>query len=117
MERLFETSFVRTANRCNKLLAPEGQDRLQLADVHLDTGKLTKAGEYRMADNVYAKLAQDVAAGDPSAVDESVRRNILAFHADMNRPNWAQTGGDEWRRTLAAVGKLRWAGGATRVQQ
>ncbi len=116
-EKLFETSFDRTIDRYRELLAQQGQGRLQLADLDLDTGKPTQAGEYRMADNVYAKLARDLAAKEPSAANQTARSNVLAFYGDMSRPNWAQTDRHEWRRTVAAVGKLRSEESASRVQQ
>jgi hypothetical protein len=116
-ERMFEDSVDRTLDRYGRLLHEQGNHQLQLADLDFDTGKPTRPGEYRMADNAYAQLAEALARKDPSPANLAVRQNVLAFFNDLNQPYWTKEKPDEWRETVAAVGKLKAEGSASRVQQ
>jgi len=116
-ERLFEDSFDHTLDRYDHLLKQQGVRPLQLADLDFDTGKPTRPGEYRMADNAYATLAQKLAEKDPSSMDPSVRQNVLAFFSDLNQPYWTKQKREEWLETVAAVEKLKSEGAASRMQQ
>jgi hypothetical protein len=116
-ERFFEDSFDRTLDRYDRLLHEQRARQLQLADLDFDTGKPTRPGEYRMADNAYAQLAEKLARKDPGSVDPAVRQNVLAFFSDLNQPYWTKEKRKEWLETVAAVEKLRSEGTASRVQQ
>jgi hypothetical protein len=116
-ERYFEDSFDRTPDRYDRLLRTQGARPLQLADLNFDTGKPTRPGEYRMADDTYAQLAEELAKKDPASVDPSVRQNVLAFFADLSQPYWTKEKRKEWLETVAAVEKLKSEGSASRVSQ
>lgn len=106
-DKLFEASFNSTLDVYRKLLQEQEQKRLQLADRDFDTGKLTRPGEYRMADNAYAKLAIKLAGKDPATIPADVRQNVLAFFNDLNQPYGTKENSKEWQATVAAVEKLR----------
>lgn len=57
-EKLFMESFNRTLDTYRNLLTGVAEDHLELPNVNFDTGKPARAGEYRMADATYAKLAE-----------------------------------------------------------
>jgi hypothetical protein len=116
-ERLFEDSFDRTLDRYGRLLHEQGVRQLQLADLDFDTGKPTRPGEYRMADDAYAELAEKLAHKDPASIDPAVRQNVLAFFSDLNQPYWTKQRRHEWIETVEAVEKLKSEGSASRVQQ
>lgn len=106
-ERLFQQSFDRALELYRSLVAMERSRQLQLADLDFDTGQPTRLGEYRMADDAYAKLAIKLADKDPAAVDPALRRNILGFFNDLNQPHAAKRDAKQWQQTIAAVEKLR----------
>jgi hypothetical protein len=116
-ERFFEDSFNRTLDRYDHLLREQGARQLQLADLDFDTGKPTRPGEYRMADNAYGQLAEKLARQDPASVNPDVRQNVLAFFSDLNQPYWIKEKRHEWIETVEAVEKLKSEGTASRVQQ
>lgn len=116
-ERLFEDSFDRALDRYDRLLHEQSRRQLQLTDLNFDTGKYTRPGEYRMADNAYAKLAQALADKDPATVNPAVRRNVLAYFGDLNQPYWTREKRKDWIETVAAVQKLKAEGTASRMQQ
>jgi hypothetical protein len=116
-ERLFEDSFDRTLDRYTRLLHEQGTHQLQLADLDFDTGKPTRPGEYRMADDAYAELAEELAKKDPASVNPAVRQDVLSFFGDLNQPYWTKERKHEWLQTVTAVQKLKSEGTASRMQQ
>jgi hypothetical protein len=87
------------------LLAAPDLRRLQLANRNFDTGELTRPGEYRRADETYAKLVTRLAEKD--SVDPLVRNSVLAFFGDLTQPYAIKADPEDWRETVAAVEKLR----------
>ena len=108
--RLFEDSFNGTLDQYRRLLADTGGDRLALQNRDFDTGKLTRPGEYRLADNAYSKLAEKLAERDPGTVDAQLLKNVLGFYADLDQPFATKKDARQWGKTLAALEKLRGAG-------
>ncbi len=104
---LFETSFNRTLDEYRILLMAEVRGKLVLADRDFDTGKPTRPGEYRLADDAYAKLAGKLADKDPAAIDPTLLKNVLAFYSDMQKPFATKKDPEEWRKLTAALDKLR----------
>ena len=105
VDKLFQDSFNRTLESYRALLAAPDLRRLQLANRNFDTGELTSPGEYRKADETYAKLAAKLAEKD--SVDPLVRDSVLAFFRDLNQPYAIKDDPEDWRETVAAVEKLR----------
>ena len=85
-EKLFQASFDRTLTEYRRLLADTGAGRLSLPNRDFDTGQPTRPGEYRLADEAYAKLARELADRDPATIDPKLRDNILAFFSDLSQP-------------------------------
>lgn len=114
-DKLFEASFDKTMDAYRALLAEQNARRLQLANRDFDTGKPTQPGEYRMADDAYAKLAVKLADKEPATVPPDVRANVLAFFSDLNQPyRTKEDNPKEWEAAVAAVGKLRAAESQTK---
>lgn len=105
-ERLFEESFDRTLDLYRSLLAEQARHDLALPARDLDTGKPTRPDEYRLADNTYAQLAILLAKRDPANVDPAVRRAVLAYFSNLNRPYGTKKKKKEWAETERAVQKL-----------
>lgn len=78
-EKLFVASFDDTVRRYRELLATPDLGRLQLVNNNFDTGKLTRMGEYHLADQTYAQLVARLSKTKvaPSA---SLQANIAAFY-------------------------------------
>jgi hypothetical protein len=107
-ERLFQESFNKTLALYRDLLAQHARGRLTLENRDFDTGAITKPGEYQLADETYARLAKKLAdAGKP--VNPRLLANVLAFFRDLNLPFAGKEDKQEWRKTVAAVEKLRQA--------
>jgi hypothetical protein len=104
-DKLFQQSFNRTLDNFREELKVRDPGQLQLANRDFDTGASTRPGEYRMADEAYAKLAMKLAEKD--AVESDVSDNVLAFFADLNQPYATKKDAAKWRETVAAIDKLR----------
>jgi len=87
-EKLFIASFKETMTRYGESLKAVGDGHLELRNENFDTGRPTRLGDYRMADNTYAKLLEKL-AGKPNISDE-LRKNILAFYGNSEGPPSAQ---------------------------
>jgi hypothetical protein len=106
-ESLFEASFDKTLDLYRTLLTDQQRQQLALENRDFDTGKATQPGEYKLADNAYARLATMLADRDPATVDASVRRDVLAFFRNLDLPYATKQDAKEWAKTVAAVEKLR----------
>jgi len=71
--------------------------QLPLTDVDLDTGKATTPGEYRLADDTYARLVRELALTKFSTADLGLRANILAYYGDTNKPLATKESKCEWK--------------------
>ena len=78
-ERLFLSSFNTTSERYKALLGDAGDQRLQLPNENFDTGRPTRRGDYRMADEAYEKLLEQFADA-PEKMSAELHANILAFY-------------------------------------
>jgi hypothetical protein len=88
-EKLFETSFNDTMQRYHALLIEVKENRLTLVNENFDTGKPTKLGEYKMADDTYADLLERLGKSK-SPVTPELRTNILAFYGTSEAPEKAR---------------------------
>jgi hypothetical protein len=106
-EKFFEDSFDRTMDLYRKLTGDVRASRLKLENRDFDTGNVTKPNEYRMADNAYAELAVKLADKDPASVDPKLRANVLEFFHDLDLPFAAKKDAKKWKKTVAALEKLK----------
>ena len=88
-EKLFEASFNGVMERYQALLADLKANRLKLANDNFDTGKPTRLGEYRMADDTYAELLQHLTKSKLTPTPE-LRANVLAFYGASEPPEKAR---------------------------
>jgi hypothetical protein len=88
-EKLFESSFNGVLERYHSLLGDVRANRLRLANDNFDTGKLTKLGDYKLADETYAELLEKLSKSK-SGVSSDLRKDILAFYGDAEAPEKAR---------------------------
>jgi hypothetical protein len=78
-EKLFLTSLDETIRSYRELLASVGDGQLQLVNENFDTGRPSHFGDYRLADQAYAKLLERF-DGTPAKISEPLRSNMLVFY-------------------------------------
>jgi len=84
-EKLFLNSLDETVRSYRELLTAVREDRLQLVNENFDTGQLARFGEYRLADQTYAKLLERLEA-TPANISEQLRANVLSFYGSSGSP-------------------------------
>jgi hypothetical protein len=104
VEQMYMHSFNETLALYQKLLLGQGEGRLRLENDNLDTGGATEAGAYRPADKSYATLLSRL-NGKP--VSDDLRRNILEFYADLEKPFATKKNPREWKNVLQELDMLK----------
>ncbi|HSB10675.1 MAG TPA: zinc dependent phospholipase C family protein [Blastocatellia bacterium] len=106
-ERLFVESLDATLTRYRALLRQARAGTANLQNTDFDTGKSTRAGEYKLADKTYAKLLKRLDRNGFSDITPELRQNILAFYSDLNAPIETKKDREEWQDTLQALNRLK----------
>jgi hypothetical protein len=106
-ERLFMESFNATLDLYRTTLGQVHGQKLDLQNTDFDTGKPTRAGEYKLADESYAKLLEKLEKDDFKTISPELRREILAFYSDLSAPIATKKDKDDWQDTLRALDKLK----------
>ena len=105
-ERLYMASFNAAVDRYRTLLAGQGEARFELPNENLDTGEITKAGEYKLTDAAYARLLDKLKDRYAEAPQE-LRGNILAFYRDLSVSFSTKTSGADWDMLLKELDRLK----------
>lgn len=85
-EELFLESFNVTVAQYTAMLEQMGKNEPDLENMQLDTGKPTEAGNYKLADETYAELLEELSDDDFEHVNPAVRANILQFYRQVPAP-------------------------------
>ena len=81
-EDLYIASIDHTVDNYKSLLAETGYDKLHLANTDFDTGRAARTGEYRLSDDAYAHLLDQLVQHNFDQVTGELRENILSFYGD-----------------------------------
>lgn len=106
-QALFIRSFDDVVQRYEGLLADERKNALVLEDKNFDTGAMTTAGSYRLADETYAELLDRLASQHFTGVTPGLRSNILAFYANLRAPIATKRNKNKWQTTLKELAALK----------
>jgi hypothetical protein len=80
-EDLYFKSINATVDQYRSFLHEVKADSLRLPNCDLDSGKATRAAEYTLADDTYAKLLQQLAAHKFDGLTPQLRDNIVSFYS------------------------------------
>ena len=89
-EQLFLESFRATVERYRDLLDTIGRERGPLENKNFDTGRPVRAGDYEMADAIYADWLSRLAKRHFEGVSAAVRANILEFYRGVREASVAK---------------------------
>jgi len=104
VEQLYMNSFNETLEHYRALLLAQQEQRLQLLNDNLDTGALTGAATYRLADQTYAKLLNKT-SGKP--VSDALRRDLLSYYADLEKPFATKRNSKAWHELIKELDTLK----------
>jgi hypothetical protein len=88
-------------------LVRKNRDKFTLPNRDFDTGKPTKPSEYKLADETYARLVEQLAETKFNLVSPELKANIVAFYGANEFRQLPDMPEDEWRKVESAVGDLK----------
>jgi len=109
VEKLFVESFTRSAAQYNAALENVSHKKLELEDRNYDTGSVTLAGTYRLADHVYAEWLDLLAKKNFAALTPAITTELLGYYHDASAPNDTKKHPKKWKRVLTELADLKTA--------
>jgi hypothetical protein len=106
-EDMYFKSINTTVDQYRIYLQQVRAGSLELANCDFDTGKETKAAEYSLTDDTYAKLLDQLAERKFDLTSADLRDNILNFYSDLSLPLETKKDNVRWQSVLASLDRLR----------
>ena len=100
-------SLNTTVDHYRSFLKGAGTNSLQLRNCDLDTGEDTRAAEYSLTDDAYAKLVGKLVQRKFDLMTPTLRDNILQFYSDLSTPIATKKDQSRWQALLVALNQLR----------
>jgi hypothetical protein len=106
-EDLYFKSINLTVDQYRAFLHAVGTDSVVLPNCDLDSGQATRAAEYSLADDSYAKLLAQLSSHKFEKTTPELRANILAFYSDLSAPIGTKKDQVRWQGVLAELDQLK----------
>ena len=106
-EDLYFKSINLTVDHYRAFLEEVRTDTLVLPDCDLDSGQPTKAAEYSLTDDTYAKLLAKLSERKFDRTLPELRDNILQFYSDLSVPIETKKDRVRWQGVLTALDLLK----------
>src|ERR1700687_4991508 len=106
-EDLYFKSINTTVAKYHIYLQQVRTGSLELDNRDFDTGKETKAAEYSLTDNTYAKLLGQLAERKFDLTSSDLRENILNFYSDLSLPLETKKDATRWQSVLSSLDQLK----------
>jgi len=106
-EDLYIKSINATVDQYRAFVEQARTDTLVLPNCDFDTGKPTKAAEYSLTDDTYAKLLGQLTDRHFDRISPELRANILDFYSDLSVQFATKKDADDWNTVLSELDKLK----------
>ena len=106
-EDLYFKSINTTVDQYRIYLLQVRTDSLKLSNSDFDTGKETKAAEYSLTDETYAKLLGQLTVRKFDLTSPDLRDNILNFYSDLSLPLETKKDPSRWQSVLTDLDQLK----------
>jgi hypothetical protein len=106
-ETLYLSSVNATVEQYRVYLQAVDGGHLVLENRDFDSGKATRAGEYRLTDDAYAKLLGKLADAKFIDLPPGLRQNILDFYADPQTAISTKRNLDDWNKAMRNLEQLK----------
>jgi hypothetical protein len=106
-EDLYIKSINTTVDQYRTFLRQVRTDTLLLPNCDFDTGQPTKAAEYALADDAYAKLLAQLSERKFTLMSPELRTNILDFYSDLSVGIETKKDEVRWQGVLTGLDQLR----------
>ena len=106
-EDLYFKSINTTVDQYRAFLREVRANALVLPNCDFDTGQPTKAAEYSLTDDTYAKLLSQLATHKFDRTTPDLRADILRFYSDPSAPINTKRENDDWQDVLKSLDQLK----------
>ena len=106
-EDLYIKSINTTVDQYRAFLEEVRTDALVLPNCDLDSGQETKAAEYSLTDETYAKLLAQLSERKFELTSPELRNNILRFYSDVSMPIETKKDQVRWQSVLTSLDQLK----------
>src|SRR5579863_2238183 len=106
-EDLYIKSINTTVDQYRAFLEEIRTETLLLPNRDFDSGRPTKAAEYSLTDDTYAKLLAQLSARKFDLTTTDLRDNILYFYSDTSRPIETKKNAVRWQSVMTGLDQLR----------
>jgi Zinc dependent phospholipase C len=106
-EEMYFKSINTTVDQYRIYLQQVRAGSLELTNSDFDTGKETKAAEYSLTDESYAKLLGRLEERKFALTSPALRDNILNFYADLSLPLETKKDSTRWQAVVASLDELK----------
>jgi hypothetical protein len=106
-EDLYIASVNHTVEDYKDLLLETRGDKLHLGNTDFDTGRMAHIGEYKLSDESFARLLDQLAQHNFDKVTSELRESILAFYSDPLPADVAKGHPDAWQKTQDELQRLK----------
>jgi len=106
-EDLYVKSINATVDQYRAFLIQVRTNSLVLANCDFDSGEPTKAAEYSLTDETYAKLLAQLSDRKFDRTSPELRANILAFYSDLSVAIETKKDNDRWQSVLKSLDQLK----------
>src|SRR5208337_4936811 len=106
-EDLYIKSINTTVDQYRAFLEEVRTDTLVLPNSDLDSGQATKAAEYSLTDDTYAKLLGQLSNRKFVGTTPDLRSNILDFYSDTSASINTKKDQNDWKNVLTELDQLK----------
>jgi hypothetical protein len=106
-EDLYFKSINKTVDQYRAFLEEVRTNSLVLPNCDLDSGNETKAAEYSLTDDTYAKLLAQLSERKFARTTPELRDNVLYFYSDLSAPIETTKDKDDWKSVLGELEQLK----------
>ena len=106
-EDLYFKSINLTVDQYRTFLHAVRTDSLLLPNCDLDSGQATKAAEYSLTDDTYAKLLGQLSSRKFDRTTRELHDNILNFYSDLSASIETKKDQDNWKKVLTELDQLK----------
>ena len=106
-EDLYFKSINTTVDQYRVFLEEVRNDNLVLPNTDLDSGQPTRAAEYSLTDEAYAKLVAQLSGRKFDLTSPELRANILDFYSDPSAAIETKRDPVRWQNLLTALDQLK----------
>ena len=106
-EDLYFKSINRSVDQYRAFLEELRSDTPVLPNLDLDSGQATKAAEYSLTDDAYAKLLAQLSERKFDLTSRELRANILQFYSDPSAAIETKRDPGRWQSVLMSLDQLR----------